>query len=173
MVKSILDHYMHYSAAIKKTDRKFLPEDFVISDWDSLKPYFENLVVRKLDNLEELEKWLADMSELEAMISEDMSWRHIRMTCDTENKKLEEDFTYFMMEIQPKIRPYGDQLNRMLIDCPYTASLDQKKYFTYLRAVRNSIELFRVQNIPIQAELSVLSQQFGAISGKMTIEVKG
>ncbi|MFI5154515.1 MAG: M3 family oligoendopeptidase, partial [Chitinophagales bacterium] len=46
-------------------------------------------------------------------------------------------------------------------------------YFTYLRAVRNSIELFRVQNIPIQAELSVLSQQFGAISGKMTIEVKG
>lgn len=164
---------MHYSAAIKKTDRKFLPEDFAIRDWDSLQPYFENLANRGLYSLQDLEKWLADMSELEAVISEDMSWRHIRMTCDTENKKLEEDFTYFMMEIQPKIRPYGDRLNRMLIACPYTSSLDQEKYFTYIRSVKNSIELFREQNIPIQAELSVLGQQFGAISGKMTIEVKG
>lgn len=173
MVRPIPDHHMHYSAAIKKTDRRFLPEDFAISDWDSLRPYFENLVNRGLNSLQDLEKWLADMSELEAVISEDMSWRHIRMTCDTENKKLEEDFTYFMMEIQPKIRPYGDRLNRMLIACAYTSSLDQEKYFTYLRSVKNSIELFREQNIPIQAELSVLGQQFGAISGKMTIEVKG
>jgi oligoendopeptidase F len=39
--------------------------------------------------------------------------------------------------------------------------------------VRKSIELFREQNIPIQAELSVLQQQYGVISGKMTIEVDG
>ena len=81
------------------------------------------------------------MSELEAVISEDVCWRHIRMTCDTENKKLEEDFTYFMMEIQPKIQPYADRLNRKLVDCPLTASLDQQKYFTYLRSVKKSIEL--------------------------------
>ena len=35
------------------------------------------------------------MSELEAVVSEDACWRQIRMTCDTENKKLEEAFTYF------------------------------------------------------------------------------
>ncbi len=63
------------------------------------------------------------MSELEAIISEDVSWRHIRMTCDTENKKLEEHFTYFMMEIQPKIRPYADRLNRKLVKVRLTASL--------------------------------------------------
>ena len=48
------------------------------------------------------------MSELESVVSEDACWRQIRMTCDTENKQLEEAFTYFCMEIQPRIQPYAD-----------------------------------------------------------------
>jgi oligoendopeptidase F len=112
------------------------------------------------------------MSELEAVISEEGCWRQIRMTCDTENKELENAFIFFVMEIQPKIQPYANQLNRKLIENPLTKQLDEKKYFTYLRSVRKSIELFREKNIPIQAELNVLGQQFGALSGKMTIKVK-
>src|SRR5690606_24477078 len=112
-------------------------------------------------------KWLSDSSELEAAISEDACWRQIRMTCDTENKALEEAFTFFVMEIQPKIQPYADQLNRKLISNEYTKSLDQQEYFTYLRSVKKSIDLFREENIPLQAEVSVLAQQFGVISGKM------
>ncbi|HTL08146.1 MAG TPA: M3 family metallopeptidase, partial [Chitinophagaceae bacterium] len=60
-----------------------------------------------------------------------------------------------------------------MVECPYTAELDQKKYYTYLRTVRKSIDLFREINIPILAELSVMAQQFGVISGKMTVEVEG
>src|SRR4030095_8191786 len=47
------------------------------------------------------------------------------------------------------------------------------KFFTYLRNVRKSIDLFREENVPIQAELSVMQQQFGQIAGKMTVEVNG
>jgi oligoendopeptidase F len=161
------------SANIEKPVRVFLPENLTISDWNSISTYFEDLVARPLNNAADLERWLKDMSELEAVVSEDVSWRHIRMTCNTEDKKLQDNFTYFMMEIQPKIQPYADLLNRKLVDSPLTAGLDQQKYFTYLRSVRKNIELFREENIPIQSELSVLSQQFGAISGKMTVSVKG
>jgi oligoendopeptidase F len=160
------------SANIEKPIRVFLPENFVISDWNSIAPFFENLAERLLKTVSDLEKWLIDMSELEAVISEDVSWRHIRMTCNTEDKKLQENFTYFMMEIQPKIQPYADRLNRKLVDSPLTSSLEKQKYFTYLRSVKKSIELFREENIPIQSELSVLGQQYGAISGKMTVTVK-
>ncbi|MBS1597103.1 MAG: M3 family oligoendopeptidase [Bacteroidetes bacterium] len=162
---------MNYTADIQKPERHFLPKSFVISDWNSLEPFFKDLSDRKIDTREELEKWLRDMSELESIVSEDACWRHIRMTCDTENKELEESFRFFVMEIQPKIQPYADKLNRKLIENPLTSQLDQKKYFTYLRSVKKSIELFREKNIPLQAELSVLSQQFGGISGKMTIVV--
>lgn len=164
---------MNYSADIQKLPRIFLPKDFVVTNWEGLEPYFNNLDQREIKSLTDLEQWLKDASELEAVISEDACWRQIKMTCDTENKELEKSFNFFMMEIQPKIQPYSDKLNKKLVDCSFTKDLDQQKYFTYLRNVKKNIELFRAANIPLQAELSVMQQQFGVISGKMTVEVNG
>jgi oligoendopeptidase F len=161
------------SADIKKLPRHFLPADFIVKDWEGLEPYFTNLLDRKIDSVKDLEQWLKDSSELESAISEDACWRQIKMTCDTENKELENAFNFFMMEIQPKIQPYADKLNRKLVESPYTKELDEKKYFTYLRNVRKSIDLFREANIPLQAEMSVEAQHFGMISGKMTVTVNG
>ena len=87
---------MHLTADIKTPERQFLPSDFVISNWENLEPFIINLVDRKLSSKEELELWLKDMSELEAVISEDACWRQINMTRDTENKDIEEAFTFFM-----------------------------------------------------------------------------
>lgn len=162
---------MNHSADIKKISRYYLPKDFSISNWESLEPYLKELEERRIISVQELEQWLKDISEVEAVISEDASWRQIRVTCDTENKELRDSYTYFMMEIQPKIQPYTDKINRKLIENPFTEKLDSEKYFTYLRNIKKNIDLFREKNIPLLAELNVESQQFGAIAGKMTIEV--
>jgi len=164
---------MNYSADIKKLPRQFLPADFTIANWESLHPFLINLDEREINSSSDLEQWLKDASELEAVISEDACWRQIKMTCDTENKELEESFNYFMMEIQPKVQPYSDKLNKKLVENPFTKELDANNYFTYLRNVKKNIELFREVNIPINAELNVMQQQFGTISGKMTVEVNG
>jgi oligoendopeptidase F len=47
------------------------------------------------------------------------------------------------------------------------------KFFTYLRNVKKNIDLFREENIPLQAEMNVEAQRFGMIAGKMTVTVKG
>ena len=161
------------TAHIQKIPRSYLPENFAVTNWETLEPFFKELLERPVNSRSELEKWLKDSSELEAVISEDACWRQIRMTCDTENKSLEEAFNFFCLHIQPHIQPYADKLNRKLIASPFTKELDQKTFFTYLRNVSKSIELFREENVPIQAELSVLQQQFGVISGKMTVEING
>lgn len=161
------------TAAIEKLKRTFLPEDFIITDWEHLEPWFRELQNRVINSKEMLEGWLKDMSELESVISEDFCWRQIKMTCDTENTQLEEAFNYFCTEIQPKIQPIADALNHKLLNCPFTNELDQKEYFTYLRTVKNAIDLFRTENVPLQAELSVMQQQFGQIAGKMMVEVNG
>ncbi|AXY76658.1 M3 family oligoendopeptidase [Paraflavitalea soli] len=164
---------MNFSADIKKLPRHFLPADFVVTDWNTLEPYFKDLLDRSIGSYADLEKWLLDMSELEAVVSEDACWRQIKMTCDTENKSLEEAFVFFVTALQPQIQLYGDKLNRKLVESPYIDQLDQQKYFTYLRGVRKNIELFREKNISLQSELSVLQQQYAVISGKMTVEVNG
>ncbi len=162
-----------YSANIKKLPRNFIPQTFSVTDWAALEPFFKDLLDRNIDTPQALEHWLKDSSELEAIISEDACWRQIKMTCDTENKSLEEAFNFFCMELQPKIQPYADALNKKLIACAFTSDLDKEKYFTYLRSVKKSIDLFREENIPIQAELAVMQQQYGVINGKMTVIING
>ena len=162
-----------YTADIKKQTRTFLPPAFTITDWPSLEPYFKELLERELTDKPSLEQWLNDQSELEAAVSEDACWRQIKMTCDTENKTLEEAFNFFCMQIQPQIQPFADALNKKLMASPLLVSLEKDKYHTYLRSINKSIELFREENIPLQAEMAVLQQQFGQITGAMMVTVNG
>jgi len=164
---------MSHTANIQKLPRNFLPNDFVVTDWSSLEPFFNELLSRELVSIQDLEKWLSDQSELEAAVSEDACWRQIKMTCDTQNKSFEESYNFFCMEIQPHIQPYADALNKKFIQSDLLKELDAEKYFTYVRNIKKSIELFREENIPLQAELAVLQQQYGQITGAMTVEVNG
>lgn len=158
---------------IEKIKRSFLPENFKLTTWEELQPYFENLKSRELKSKDELVKWLTDISEVEAVISEDACWRQINMTCDTTNEEYEKAFTYFCLEIEPKMKPYFFELNKKLLASPFTQELDKHIYFPYLRSVENSVQLYREENVAIQADLSILAQQYGVISGKMSIEVDG
>ena len=165
--------YLMYSADIQKATRQFLPADFQLTTWESLEPYFLQLASRELPDMSSLQQWLHDLSELEAAVSEEACWRQIRMTCDTENPALEEAYNYYCLEISPKIQPFADQLNRKLIEHPLTPELEKQGYHTYLRSIRKNIELFREQNIPIQAALAVQQQQFGVITGKLSVQLNG
>ncbi|MEP6583724.1 MAG: M3 family oligoendopeptidase [Ginsengibacter sp.] len=161
------------SADIKKIERKYIPENLKVENWEVLEPYFKELLTRETNSKDDLEKWLADMNELDAIINEDFSWRQIRMTCDTTDKRLEESFNFFCMEIHPRIQPYADALNKKLVNSSFIKELDADKYFTYLRTVKKNIDLFREENIQLQAELAVLQQKYGVITGKMAVEVNG
>lgn len=162
-----------YSADIKPLQRNYLPKNLTVATWEAIEPFFKELMEREINSDSDLEKWLHDTSELEAVITEDICRRQIRMTCDTNNKQYEKDFNYFCMEIQPKMQPYAFQLNKKIVESPYTQQLDQQKFHTYLRSIRSSIDLFREDNIPLKAELAVLQQKYGAITGQMTVKVNG
>ncbi len=164
---------MSYTADIKKLTRHFLPNTLIVTDWPALEPYFKTLLNREITDKISLEKWLQDMSELEAFVNEDACWRQIKMTCDNENKSLEDAYNYFCLDIQPHIQPYSDALNKKLIHSPFLPELDEAVYHTYLRNTKKNIELFRAENIPIQAEISVLQQQFGQITGAMMVTING
>ena len=147
-----------YSADIKKLPRHFLPKDFTVTTWEKLEPFFIDLLERKIDSKRDLEKWLKDISELEAVLSEDGCWRQIRMTCDTESKELENAFTFFMMEIQPKAQPYADKLNRNLkIDTPKFFGVD----VTYTPA-QNGVKLYRVTYASVIPERGPRRRRGGA-----------
>jgi oligoendopeptidase F len=158
---------------IVKIQRRFLPEKIKVTAWEIIEPYFTQLLERPVQSAGELEDWLKDRSELDAFLSEDLAWRYVRMTCDTENKELEQAYLFFVTEIEPKIAPLSDALNRKLFDSPFFNSLNNEKYFVYLRGVKKDLELFREENVPLFAQIATESQKYGSIIGSMSVVIDG
>ena len=52
-------------------------------------------------------------------------------------------------------------------------NLTKTGYDIYLRGIKNSIDLFREENIPLNTQLQELEQQFGEINGAQSIEYNG
>lgn len=153
--------------------RTLLPDNLVIDSWDKIVPYFEELQSRTINSVTELEKWLIDKSELEAVLEEDMAWRYIKMNIDTTDEALEKDFHFFITEIEPKIAPYFNEFNKKLMDSSYVNELNKAEYHIYLRGIKKQIEIFREKNIALQTQLQADAQKYGAIAAKMTVTLNG
>jgi len=154
--------------------RQFLPEDFKVSSWEELKPYFDKLLSFKIDSEASLVTWLRHRSELESVISEDAGWRYIRMTCFTENEEYRNSYQDFVQNIQPNIAPISDELNKKAIGSPFLKSLEKKSgYDMMIRNMKKDIEIFREKNIALYTEINTETQKYAQISGAMTVEVDG
>jgi oligoendopeptidase F len=155
---------------LTKKPHTYLPAGFEIK-WETLEPIYKELCDRPINSVAELEHWLHDRSELEAALEEDFAWRYIRMTCDTASEELLQKFQYFATDIEPKIAPYGNEMNKKLVDNPFVDQLDHKKYFIYLRGVKKALELFRDENIPLFTEIQVEQQKYQSITGSMSVHI--
>ncbi|WP_316793597.1 M3 family oligoendopeptidase [Pedobacter frigoris] len=155
---------------IPKKKRNYIPQDLQIK-WDNLEPILNELLVRPIENVNELEQWLKDKSELEAALEEDFAWRYIKMSCDTANESLVKDFQYFATEIEPKISPVANQLNQKFNDSPFIDELDHDKYFVFIRAIRKAIEIYREENVELLTKLQVTQQKYQSITGAMSVTI--
>ncbi len=157
----------------QRPPRHYVPESFQVTDWDALENYFQELAGRPVGSAAALERWLLDRSELEAVLSEDLAWRYIRMTCDTQDAARSEAFQYFVNEIEPRVAPHDHALNEKMLASPYLAGLDEQRYGVFLRSVRRASEIYRAENIPLKTEISTRQQQYAATAGAMTVTLDG
>lgn len=154
--------------------RKYLPQDQVLNTFNDIKPIFDELLSREINTKEVLVQWLMDLSELEAFLEENGAWRYIKMSINTVDTSLSESYTYFVSEIQPKLAPLNHALNEKMMHCPFVVELNtDPAYAIFFRSVKVQLDLFREENIAIEAYLAEKSQEFGSISAAQTIEHGG
>ena len=153
----------------------FLPDPFIVSSKDDVLPLYNQLIGRSLSSISDFRTFLSDVSELESALSEDMAWRYIRMTCDTQNKDHEAAYLNFVQEIQPHLAPLEDQINKKIVSCEWAVAwrAESEAHEIYLRGLEGAVELFREENIPLQSDLATLAQEYSAIQGAMSLEWEG
>jgi oligoendopeptidase F len=156
--------------SIQKKTRTYIPQTLEIK-WENLSPVLDELLNREITDVAALEKWLKDKSEFEAALEEDFAWRYIKMSCDTANEELVGSFQYFATEIEPKISPVANLLNKKLVESPFIEELDQTKYFVYLRAIKKALEIYREENVELFTKLQITQQKYQATTGAMSVVI--
>ena len=151
---------------------KFVPEDFDASEWGNIEPYVNDLLNRSLSCTGCLEGLIADASSLAEHISETGALLYIGMTCDTENDEKRDSFLDFVENVRPKLSEFSDSLNRRIVE--HTSIDDMSpRYDLMIKGMRNDIEIFRKENIPLGVEQTKLVTEAQAINGAMTVNFDG
>lgn len=159
---------------VERKTRRFLPLDFTLNSWDDIAPFFVELEDRVYENAADLENFIYDLSEVEAVLEETGAWLYINMTRDTASEEKVKKYTEFVSEISPQVAPIADRINKKLEAVTFKDRLPEAcMYKNYFRGITKDLELYREENIPLFTEIANLSKNFGSISGAMTIEWEG
>lgn len=158
---------------IQRKKRNFIPETLKVEDWKDVSSYYTELSERTIGNKEDLLRWMADRSELDAIVDDEYRWRYIHQTCDTENEVYKSAYERFIQDIMPNWMNTSNTLNKKIAAAPFIEALDKSRFFVYLRNLQAQLALFREENIPLSQQIQLLSQEYGSTIGAMTIEHEG
>src|SRR5690606_4112113 len=134
-------------------------------DWSQIEPLFDALEARDLSTREALERWLLEVSELSACLSEESSRRHVAMTCATDDPAREQAYLDYIENIAPRAKPRWHRLREKYVASPARAELPRPRYEVYDRSTVNAVEIFREENVALQTEDDKLDQQYQKICG--------
>jgi oligoendopeptidase F len=183
--------------------RTFVPQKIDLGDWPQIAPLFDQLEKRapQIKNAAALEKWLLDWSELTAALDEESSRRYIAMTCHTDNSAAEKAYLYFVEHVEPQLKPRQFALEKIYVAHPQRPELIAVNsgtgvppvsfnspqpeagtnsragrpchYSVFDRDVKNHVELFRPENVPLETEEAKLCQQYQKLIGAQTVNFRG
>ena len=164
-------NYMMNNGAGKNAG-SYVDDDFDPSSWKEVEAYTEELLNRKISCSKCLEGIIRDASELSEHISEKGALLYIGMTCDTENEEKKGAFLDFVENVRPKLSEFSDSLNRRIVGHEAIEDLPER-YDLMIRSMKNDVEIFRKENIPLSVEQTKLVTEAQTINGAMSVEYEG
>ena len=153
--------------------RSFVPVDVDLTDAQAVSGLYEQLEQRVIKDAKALEQWLLNRSELDAALSQAGSILYIRMTCQTDDKEIAQAYTKFIETVPPAIKPINDRINKKYLKLIEQIKLDQLRYEVHDRALKTDVELFVSKNVELQTKVELLSQDYQAVCGAMSVEFEG
>jgi oligoendopeptidase F len=156
-------------------ERRFVAPNADLASLDEIKTYYQKLIEQPIHSIQDLGAWLLNRSEFEAALDQRGSILYILMTCQTDNAVRAQNYRDFIEHIVPAIKPLDDELNRIYLKKADELNFitHKKEYALYTKGIKMDVSLFVKENIPLQTEVDLLSQEYQTLSGAMTVHFEG
>jgi oligoendopeptidase F len=153
--------------------RRFVPDGVDVAAFGQIEPLFRSLLDRPIGSTEELAQWLADASELTAVIDEFGNRRYIAKSCHTDDQQAEQAYLHFVEQIETRVKPLLFALQRKFLDCPHRSELSGPRHAMLERRWRAEVELFRDENVPLETQVIKLASEYDKLCGAMVVSFRG
>ena len=139
-------------------------------DWNTVAPHFDALASEEL-TAEGVGDWLLRWSELEKALGEAGSVAGRSKSEDTTDAAAEEAYLHFVQQIVPAWSMAAQALKTKLLGVPGYEPIPEHQQF--FRRLRSDAALFRAENVPLQAQLQTLANEYDKRTGAMTVTLQG
>ncbi len=151
---------------------RLLPEGFNASDKEEVARLYDELDSQEVSAREDLESFIHNWEELNAVITERYNSAYIDMTADTENQDYADSYVQILEDILPVAEERNFKLKEKVLASPAVDELGGD-YDVFLRNIRSEVALFRSENVPLFTEDQKMGQEYGKISGAQKAEIQG
>lgn len=148
--------------------RQYVAADADFGIWQTAEHYYRELTERPIESQDELEKWIYQVSELEAGLDEELARRHVAATCHTDDEEAQQRYLQFVEQVEAQREPWRDKLLRRFVELAVRFPLPPKRFEVLERSARNAIALYRDENVPLITEDIKLRNDYRLITGAMT-----
>jgi oligoendopeptidase F len=153
--------------------RSFVPTEVDPANADQLEALFRQLLDRPLATPTEAEQWLADFSELMAVVDEYGSRRYIDKSCHTEDTAIEARYLHFVENVEPRIKPKFFELQKKFLGSSAQKDLQGHRFDMIRRKWQADVELFRQENVPLETQITKIVNEYDKTCGKMMVDFRG
>lgn len=141
---------------------------FMTWQWDDIEPFVADLTSRPLQ-LDTIEPWLRDWTALYRLYSESLARLRVATAQDTTDEAAEERLNNYMDTVYPKMSAAENVLKERYLN----SHLQVDGMETAMRNMATDAQLFRDENLPLQAYLVKLGNNYSRLTGTITIEWEG
>ena len=134
---------------------------------------YHELEQMPLTNPDEVAQMLLEWSAVEEALGEAHAQRYIEFCQNTGDEMLRQRLDYFIEEVEPVAEEANFLLNSRIMSHQEAKQYVEQNAVEFFRQIKRRIELFRKDNVAIQAEADILAQQFSELSGELSIDYNG
>lgn len=165
---------MIYTAdKLSKIAWRYLPQDFDIRSKEAVQAWLEDLTRETPASPDDLITLISKYSELSKALSDELSWRYIRMTVNADDQLLADEYNDYYANVYAPVEPFRFRIKQLFYDSPHRKQLDAEQYQHLNRIIANDIEIYRDENVPLQIKESELANKYGSIVSKLSAYFEG
>jgi oligoendopeptidase F len=148
--------------------QRYYTETLNFKDPKDIEERFLDLINETIESGEDLENWLIKQSEFSDALYEGFAGHYIDFQCHNDDEEIKRVYSHDQDTIKPIVKKYQALAEKKFYDSPFKDELPNDYYVRFKNSNKNTIELFREENIPLEIEEDRLVTQYFEYTGSLT-----